>query len=176
MIQHFHFRAAQNTRREIKMAHITITIVGIFFFLNIPRVFMGAYEVSQMHLVLHCTRYNSEWHPRMWYYRLDNISRFLMVLNSSINFLIYCIKNSQFKVPCKILQKLQYLVSKHAMLSVTDCEYRQQNKYFFFLQEEFCVVFMPKCIKRNTEPTQPVSSGKPTNDDGKEVYFQYVVR
>ena len=80
------------------MAHITITIVGIFFFLNIPRVFMGAYEVSQMHLVLHCTRYNSEWHPRMWYYRLDNISRFLMVLNSSTNFLIYCIKNSQFKV------------------------------------------------------------------------------
>ena len=124
MIQHFHFRAAQNTRREIKMAHITITIVGIFFFLNIPRVFMGAYEVSQMHLVLHCTRYNSEWHPRMWYYRLDNISRFLMVLNSSINFLIYCIKNSQFKVPCKILQKIQYLVSKHAMSSVNDCEYR----------------------------------------------------
>ena len=37
----------------------------------------------------------------------------------------------------------------------------------FFLQEEFCVVFMPKCIKRNTEPTQAVSSGKPTNDDGK---------
>ena len=26
---------------------------------------------------------------------------------------------------------------------------------------------MPKCIKRNTEPTQAVSSGKPTNDDGK---------
>ena len=80
------------------MAHITITIVGIFFILNIPRVYMGAYEVSQMHLVLHCTRYNSEWHPQMWYYRLDNISRFLMVLNSSINFLIYCIKNCQFKV------------------------------------------------------------------------------
>lgn len=46
-------KAAQNTRREIKMAHITITIVGIFFILNIPRVYMGAYEVSQMHLVLH---------------------------------------------------------------------------------------------------------------------------
>ena len=80
------------------MTYVTITIVGIFFFLNLPRVFMGGYEVGKMHLVLHCAEYKEDYHPQMWYYKVDNICRFLMVLNSSINFLIYCIGNEQFKV------------------------------------------------------------------------------
>ena len=92
------FRAIQFTRREIKLAYVTITIVGVFFILNIPRVFMGAYEVSKMYLVIHCAEYRTEYHPEMWYYRSDNVCRLFMVLNSSINFLIYCIGNDQFKV------------------------------------------------------------------------------
>ena len=95
---HFLFRAIQFTRREIKLAYVTITIVGVFFILNIPRVFMGAYEVSKMYLVIHCAEYRTEYHPEMWYYRSDNVCRLFMVLNSSINFLIYCIGNDQFKV------------------------------------------------------------------------------
>ena len=93
----FH-RSVQCTRREIKLTYVTITIVCIFFFLNLPRVFMGAYEVGKMYLVLHCAEYKEEYHPKMWYYKVDNICRFLMVVNSSINFLIYCIGNEQFKV------------------------------------------------------------------------------
>ena len=107
---HSFHRSVQCTRREIKMTYVTITIVGIFFFLNLPRVFMGGYEVGKMHLVLHCAEYKEDYHPQMWYYKVDNICRFLMVLNSSINFLIYCIGNEQFKVRS---QQCYQLFAKH---------------------------------------------------------------
>ena len=113
------------------MTYVTITIVGIFFFLNLPRVFMGGYEVGKMHLVLHCAEYKEDYHPQMWYYKVDNICRFLMVLNSSINFLIYCIGNEQFKVWS---QQCYQLFPKHLKILVGNTE-RQFLKEFWLLWE-----------------------------------------
>ena len=103
---------------------MTITIVCIFFFLNLPRVFMGAYEVGKMYLVLHCAEYKEEYHPKMWYYKVDNICRFLMVVNSSINFLIYCIGNEQFKVRSQQCYQLLHTKGAYFALLQNGCHER----------------------------------------------------
>ena len=91
-------RSAMQNRREIKMAYITFAIVGIFFCFNLPRIVVGGYEVSKTWLILHCVASGAEYMPNLTFYRWDTVSRLLMVVNSSINFLIYCTGSEQFKV------------------------------------------------------------------------------
>ena len=91
-------RSAMQNRREIKMAYITFAIVAIFFCFNLPRILVGGYEVSKTWQILHCVSSDAEYMPDLTFYRWDTISRLLMVINSSINFLIYCTGSEQFKV------------------------------------------------------------------------------
>ena len=94
-------RSAMQNRREIKMAYITFAIVAIFFCFNLPRILVGGYEVSKTWLILHCVSLDAEYMPDLTFYRWDTISRLLMVINSSVNFLIYCTGSEQFKVRFK---------------------------------------------------------------------------
>ena len=98
LIKSLPFRSAQQSRREIKMAYMTFAIVFSFLSLNLPRIAIGGYEVSQTWLILHCVKAGAEYMPNLTFYYWDEISRLLMVVNSAINFLIYCTGNDQFKV------------------------------------------------------------------------------
>ena len=92
------FRNAQQTKREIRMAYMTFFIVGIFLSFNLPRIVVAGYEVSQTWLILHCVQNGSEYMPVLPFYYWDSISRLFMVINSSLNFLVYCTGSDQFKV------------------------------------------------------------------------------
>ena len=94
----FSFRSQQQNRREIKMAYVTFAIVGLFFCLNMPRFVLGSFEVSNTWLILRCVENKVKYLSTLTFYRWDCISRLLMVVNSSINFLIYCTGSDQFKV------------------------------------------------------------------------------
>ena len=94
----FSFRSQQQNRREIRMAYLTFAIVTLFFLLNLPRIALGGYEVSNTWLILRCVAKGSKYLSTLTFYRWDTISRLLMVINSSINFLIYCAGSQQFKV------------------------------------------------------------------------------
>ena len=83
------------------MAYVTFAIVALFFFLNMPRIALGAFEVSNTWLILHCVENGFEYLSTLTFYRWDTVSRLLMVANSSINFLIYCTGSQQFKVNVK---------------------------------------------------------------------------
>jgi hypothetical protein len=80
------------------MTYVTFAIVGIFFCLNLPRILVGGFEVSETWLILSCVEAEYEYLPNLTFYRWDAVSRLLMVVNSAINFLIYCTGNDQFKV------------------------------------------------------------------------------
>ena len=80
------------------MAYLTFAIVTLFFLLNLPRIALGGYEVSNTWLILRCVAKDSKYLSTLTFYRWDTISRLLMVINSSINFLIYCAGSQQFKV------------------------------------------------------------------------------
>ena len=67
---------------------------------NLQRIMVAGYEVSQTWLILHCVHNDSEYMPVLPFYYWDSISRLFMVVNSSINFLVYCTGSDQFKVNC----------------------------------------------------------------------------
>ena len=83
------------------MAYITFAIVALFFCLNMPRMILGSYEVSNTWLILRCVENKVKYLSTLEFYKWDSISRLLMVINSSINFLIYCMGSEQFKVSKK---------------------------------------------------------------------------
>ncbi len=80
------------------MAYLTFAIVAIFFCFNLPRMLVGGYEVLQTWLILHCVEIGYDYLPNLTFYEWDSVSRLLMVINSSVNFLVYCIGNQHFKV------------------------------------------------------------------------------
>ena len=100
-------RSQQQNRREIRMAYITFAIVALFFCLNMPRMILGSYEVSNTWLILRCVENKVKYLSTLEFYKWDSISRLLMVINSSINFLIYCMGSEQFKVSTKYMVKFK---------------------------------------------------------------------
>ena len=74
-----------------------MTIVIVFVFLNIPRVILGVFEVSTIPNILECRRRHCRYFisPGRWV--ADSIIRFLLMLNSSLNFIIYCFHGSTFR-------------------------------------------------------------------------------
>ncbi len=79
------------------MAYLTFAIVTLFFVLNVPRILLGTYEVTNTWKILRCVENESKYISPLSFYVWDTVSRLLMVVNSSINFLIYCTGSEQFK-------------------------------------------------------------------------------
>ena len=102
-------KSQQQNRREIRMAYLTFAIVTLFFLLNLPRIALGGYEVSNTWLILRCVAKGSKYLSTLTFYRWDTISRLLMVINSSINFLIYCAGSQQFKVNLRSFREVIFL-------------------------------------------------------------------
>ena len=94
------------------MAYVTFAIVGLFFCLNMPRFVLGSFEVSNTWLILRCLENKVKYLSPLTFYRWDCISRLLMVVNSSINFLIYCTGSDQFKVSVVLPTHWIHLKSK----------------------------------------------------------------
>ena len=80
------------------MAYLTFVIVTLFFVLNMPRILCAAYEVSNTWRILRCVEGGEKYLPHFLFYTFDQVSFLLMVISSSMNFLIYCTGSEQFKV------------------------------------------------------------------------------
>ena len=91
-------KSQQQNRREIRMAYLTFVIVTLFFVLHMPRILCAAYEVSNTWKIVRCVNGKVQYMPEMTFYRWDQVSFLLMVISSSMNFLIYCTGSDQFKV------------------------------------------------------------------------------
>ena len=79
------------------LAKIMMALVMVFLILNTPRIILGVYEVTQLKVVEKCFKNNLEYHMPKLTYILDFVARFFVILNSSINFLIYCMVGSEFR-------------------------------------------------------------------------------
>ena len=56
------------------------------------------YLYSDYSLIITCIESGRQYIPSMEFYKLDSMARMFMVVNSSINFLIYCAVSSAFQV------------------------------------------------------------------------------
>ena len=100
----FHPRSERT--REFQLARMMMVLVLIFLILNCPRLVLGLIEVTQLYSVELCYHHHLDYHIKKETYLLDFAARFLVILNSSINFIIYCLAGSQFR------HKLLDIVSK----------------------------------------------------------------
>lgn len=74
------------------------------------------------------------------FYKADTVARLLMVINSSINFLVYCAGSSQFQVHKDKICSLNFHVL-HTMW---------QKNYFFFLSKNVsCVDLVGLKLRQN---------------------------
>ena len=84
--------------KEIRTTYMAISIITTFAVLNFPRFIATIIEVINTNLIIKCVENEVRYLPTIQFYRLDYFARMLMVLNSAINFLIYCAVSTPFKV------------------------------------------------------------------------------
>ena len=82
---------------EFNLAKVMMSIVIVFFILNIPKMSLSLYEVSTIPNILECYERHCPYHISSKRWLLDSIIRYLVLLNSSINFIIYCFVGSNFR-------------------------------------------------------------------------------
>ena len=103
-------------RKDLHLTRIVVIIVLVFLVLNFPRLVLGVYEISRS-VFLSCqtfhteldnnSRYNlmvdcfnspaSSYHGPEWQLIVDILARYMAVINSSINFIIYCVFGKKFR-------------------------------------------------------------------------------
>lgn len=86
-------RSSARQTRDQKIAKILITIVLIFFVCSLPRVVINTYEV--FHLLLWGDPL-TDWPA--WCDQVSAVSHLLLVINSSINILIYTARDDKFRI------------------------------------------------------------------------------
>ena len=84
-------------RTDITMAKTMMTIVTVFIILNIPRMVLALYEVSTIPDIVQCYERNCYYYLSSRRWVMDILVRYLVMLNSSINFIIYCFVGSNFR-------------------------------------------------------------------------------
>ena len=75
-----------------------MVLVMVFLTLNIPRLVIGVIEVTELSTVEKCYELGHDYFMLKRTYILDFLARLLVILNSSVNFLIYCLVGSEFRV------------------------------------------------------------------------------
>ena len=100
-------RMSLSLQKDISMAKIMMTIVTVFITLSIPRMVLAMYEVATIPRILECYRRNCHYYISSTRWVADSIVRYLVMLNSSTNFLIYCLYGSQFRTTLVSLFKFR---------------------------------------------------------------------
>ena len=82
------------------MTKIAIVIVVTFVLLNMLRLILCFFEVAQMFTVMKCLGEGGlgQYQQSLNFHTSDNVARLLMVVNSSVNFLIYSCFSKSFQV------------------------------------------------------------------------------
>ena len=91
------FHPTSKRTGEFQLARMMMVLVVFFLLLNSPRLVLGLIEVTQLSTVELCYQHGLDFHIHKITYLLDFTARFLVILNSSVNFIIYCVAGSQFR-------------------------------------------------------------------------------
>lgn len=109
--------AFRRQRKEINTSFVLLCIVLIFFCCHALRIVLDIHEFSNVENIIRCKL----WLPGYWMQALVYVSHTTMILNSSVNFIVYCLVGHTFrKEMCRtfgvrkvILRILVPLVGSH---------------------------------------------------------------
>jgi len=88
------FGSDRRQRKEINLSIVLLCIVLVFFCSHAARILLDVYEFSNMDLFMNC---KPHWRPAIFWVSLQYISHFTMILNSSLNFFVYCLVGHTFR-------------------------------------------------------------------------------
>jgi hypothetical protein len=108
-------RTVANSTTDISMARIMMTIVAVFILLSMPKVILTLFEVSTIPNILDCHQRTCRYYVSSKRWVADSIIRYLVMLNSSTNFIIYCFFGSNFRRT--LLSSMKSLLGKNKFSS-----------------------------------------------------------
>ena len=100
------FLTNERRTQQFQMARTMLILVTVFLILNTPRLILGIVEVTQLSTVEQCYEQGLPYNISKQIYLLDFLARFLVILNSSINFIIYILVGSEFR--SKLCETLKF--------------------------------------------------------------------
>jgi len=86
-------------------------LFAINFLLFFSFLKASSHEVLNTKLIITCIEAGRQYIPPIDFYKTDFIARMLLVINSAINFLIYCAVSSQFQVSSIIFTQENHVLS-----------------------------------------------------------------
>ena len=111
-------------------------IVFTFITLNLPRIIATANEIRNLDIIIFCIEKKRDYIGSLLAFQFDLVARTCMIINSSVNFIIYCAMSSAFKVK-QSRAALHYYLSTPRLIALS-------------LQKVFCETFCfdcPGCLK-----------------------------
>ena len=97
------FNSARRQRKEINLTLVLLCIVFIFFCCHAARIILDVHEFLNVDKViacqqLHkCTKKPFIWLPNSFFFFLPKVSHLMQILNSSTNFIVYCLVGHTFR-------------------------------------------------------------------------------
>ena len=81
---------------EDHLAFVFLVIVIAFFICHLPRIILSIHEMWTVNITIKCAQ-RGHWSFPIWALIMSQFSHLLLVINSSINCLIYCLLSSRFR-------------------------------------------------------------------------------
>ena len=81
---------------EDNLATIFIGMVTVFLICHLPRLFLGLHEAWITNQTISCAKAGFSPFP-LWATIMNQFSHLVLVINSSVNCLIYCVMSSRFR-------------------------------------------------------------------------------
>ncbi|CAF2740053.1 unnamed protein product [Lepeophtheirus salmonis] len=104
--------ANKRMKQEFALSMVLIGIVFVFFICHIFRFFLAFYRVSVTKRTVSCLRHKGlvAQQPE-WLYAITAISHFMLTVNSSVNFLVYCVFGTRFRKALKTRRFIWFISS-----------------------------------------------------------------
>lgn len=84
-------------QNDLSLAPVLFGVVIVFVFCNTLRVFLNMYDFSVVDQIIGCEKKGVGRMPPAWIVCTVSISHMLLMINSSVNFLVYCVAGSKFR-------------------------------------------------------------------------------
>ena len=75
----------------MNLARIILNIVAVFVLCHIPRSVLAIIAVATVETPVSCMERHRQYYPPAYLLYSESVSHLLLLTNSSVNFLIYCV-------------------------------------------------------------------------------------